>query len=155
MVILQGMIKTIIFSLFLFLLLTPLASAEYNTNISVKSNTGSNTICKNGECTTTEGENHSKVCVNGDCYESEAGNVDVKAVNGVMTVKVNDTVVSSKSSTPTVTPEQDPELRRIHTYVEPAVKGVMTTSEKKTDWVEIISSHALSLIKKIFFFSLF
>lgn len=60
------------------------------SNVSVKTNTGENTICVNGKCTTTSNDNQGKstVCVNGKCYTSEDGNINVKSIDGNTTVNI-------------------------------------------------------------------
>jgi hypothetical protein len=76
---------TIIF--FLFLIPQPVF-AQVSTSVDVKSNTGNNTICVNGKCTTTTGgASKSKVCVNGKCYEAE-GDLEVISDDGKTRVNI-------------------------------------------------------------------
>lgn len=67
------------------------AFAESRTNVSVTSDTGSNTVCVNGECTTTSGENNgeSTVCVNGKCFDSKNGDVNYQSEDGNTKVTIN------------------------------------------------------------------
>jgi hypothetical protein len=59
------------------------------TEVNVQTNTGQNTICRNGECTTTSnnGTTTSKVCVNGECFTGD--NVDYKSEDGTTSVQIN------------------------------------------------------------------
>jgi hypothetical protein len=71
------------------------------TDVSVTSNTGNNTICQNGKCTTTNnnGESKTTVCIEGKC-ETTDGNVDIQEGNTKIKVTTN-----SDETDPTVTPE--------------------------------------------------
>ncbi|GEM_PF-5450099 len=83
------------------LLVVPLAFAETNVDISnndegahssvdVHTNTGNNTICQNGKCTTSNGSNgKSTVCINGKCETSEDGSVHMESNDGHSKVDIN------------------------------------------------------------------
>lgn len=56
--------------------------ANSQSHVSVNSNTGDNTICQNGNCTTTSnGNGQSTVCINGQCQTS-TGDINVTSNNG-------------------------------------------------------------------------
>lgn len=63
--------------------------AGATSTVNVQTNTGNNTICVNGKCTTTGGEvGKSTVCINGKCTTSE-GNVNVQSEDGSAKVNIN------------------------------------------------------------------
>jgi hypothetical protein len=73
-----------------------------HNEVNVQSNTGGNTICQNGNCTTTSGGNgQSTVCINGNCQSSN-GNIDMQSDDGNDQVHINND--TSDSPTATVTP---------------------------------------------------
>ncbi len=73
--------------------------AHSRTNVDVNTNTGENTICQNGKCTTTKsGEGKSTVCVNGKCYSSEDGNLKVESENGNTKVNINNKSTTTSSA---------------------------------------------------------
>ncbi len=84
------------------LLITPVFA---ETNVNVESNTGNNTICVNGKCTTTTNEGKSTVCINGNC-QTAAGSITVHAKDGNATVNVT-TNVTAGSQGATITPDQN------------------------------------------------
>lgn len=64
--------------------------ANSHTSVDVESNTGQNTICQNGKCTTTGSNNGSShVCVNGKCFDSSDGNVNYKSEDGNTNIHIN------------------------------------------------------------------
>lgn len=73
-----------------------MAFAESRTNINVENNTGGNTVCVNGKCTTSEGSGESTVCVNGKCWDSTNGDVQYKSEDGNTNVNITS---NSKSVT--------------------------------------------------------
>ena len=78
------------------------------TNVDVQTNTGNNTICVNGKCTTSGGSTGaSHVCINGKCYDSDSGNLNVQSDDGHAKVTINN---NSNTATPAVEPAetQDP-----------------------------------------------
>lgn len=111
---------TIVGTVTAILAVAPLAFAESSVSITnngegssssvnVTTNTGNNTICVNGKCTTSTGETgKSTVCVNGDCktsdgdikVESEDGNtkVNIKS-NGTSSVKIDQKSNVSENAT--------------------------------------------------------
>jgi hypothetical protein len=85
---------------------------DSQNDVSVQSNTGGNTICQNGNCTTTSGGNgQSTVCINGNCttstgdvdMQSDNGNTQVHITNGVSGAPV--TISPVPTNTPTISPE--------------------------------------------------
>jgi len=73
-------------------------SIAATTNVHIQTNTGQNTVCVNGKCTTSdEGNGQSTVCVNGKCYTTDEGTIDVKSEDGNDTVHVGTT--SSEGAT--------------------------------------------------------
>ena len=89
-----------------------------HTSVNVDNNTGGNTICQNGHCTTTSnsGNSSSHVCVNGKCWDSSNGdNVNYQSDDGNTKVNINsntgDSAVSVQNQgddngeiLPTITP---------------------------------------------------
>jgi hypothetical protein len=90
-----------------------------HTNVNVENNTGGNTICQNGKCTTTFGSTgSSKVCVNGVCHTGDNGNVNYQSEDGNTKVNINnntggstvnvqqenEAIVTPKRGVPTITP---------------------------------------------------
>jgi hypothetical protein len=74
-----------------------------HTQVNVQTNTGGNTICQNGNCTTTSGGNGTAtVCINGNCQTSDSGNINVQSQGGNDQVNVTS---NSSGATVTVTPE--------------------------------------------------
>jgi len=72
-----------------------------HNEVNVQSNTGGNTICQNGNCTTTSGGNgQSTVCINGNCQTSN-GNIDMQSDNGHDQVHISN---DASNVSPTVTP---------------------------------------------------
>lgn len=70
-------------------------------DVNVQTNTGGNTICQNGNCTTTSGGNgQSTVCINGQCQTS-SGNIDMQSDNGNDQVNVTN---NSSGTSVTVSP---------------------------------------------------
>lgn len=68
------------------------------SDVSVQTNTGGNTICQNGNCTTTSGGNgQSTVCINGQCQTS-SGNIDMQSNKGNSKVHI-----TNNSSGPSIT----------------------------------------------------
>lgn len=91
-----------IFSLLvIFFSIAPSVSAETSVNISnngahaksdvnVRTETGNNTICIDGKCTTSSGKVNgtNTVCINGKCQTSD-GNIDVESDDGNSKVHIN------------------------------------------------------------------
>lgn len=72
---------------------------DSKTSVDVKTNTGQNTICRNGECTTTESNNgKSTVCINGKCETADDGNINIKSENGNTTVNITNKGTSTFSA---------------------------------------------------------
>lgn len=103
-------------ALFLAAFVSPVL-AESRTTVNVQSNTGENTVCVNGTCTTSsEGTSNSKVCVNGQCWDSTDGDVNYKSQDGNTNVNISnntksvevqqngDEGVVVKKGQPTITP---------------------------------------------------
>jgi hypothetical protein len=71
-----------------------------HNEVNVQSNTGGNTICQNGNCTTTSGGNgQSTVCINGNCQTSN-GNIDMQSDDGHDQVHISN---DASNVSPTVT----------------------------------------------------
>ncbi len=69
------------------------------TNVNVQTNTGQNTICQNGECTTSTPTNGvSKVCVNGECHTSTDGNFNYKSADGNTKININNSSSTNNST---------------------------------------------------------
>ena len=105
------------------LFIPQVAFAETRTNIDVTTNTGGNTVCVNGECTTSSGTSKSKVCVNGECYESD-GDLKVESKNGKTSVNINnesDSSVKVKNSSEA----------EIVVEAEDSVKGTSSSASEK------------------------
>jgi hypothetical protein len=59
------------------------------SDVNIRTNTGNNTICVNGKCTTSEGkEGKSTVCINGKCTTSE-GDINIKSEDGNTRVNID------------------------------------------------------------------
>lgn len=61
------------------------------SSVKVQTNTGNNTVCINGECTTNKDTDNGKstVCVNGKCETSEDGNLNVQSEDGNVKVDIS------------------------------------------------------------------
>lgn len=99
-----------VFSIFTFLSLnnSPFVLASTNirvennatsskTEINVESNTGNNTICQNGKCTTTQNNGDNKVCINGKCYVNENKNIVETSENGKTKIIIQQSNSSNKN----------------------------------------------------------
>lgn len=83
-------------SIFSLIIVPQVAVATISNNVQVETNTGNNTICVNGKCTTTSGStSKSKVCVNGKCYESDGGDLQVESEDGSTKVNIQNNGSSS------------------------------------------------------------
>lgn len=86
-----------------------------SSDVKVETNTGQNTICQNGKCTTTSnnGKSTSNVCINGKCYTSE-GDLHVQSEDGKSKVDINTDTGSNESGNST-----DEEKTNVTTTPEP------------------------------------
>lgn len=99
------------------------SNGESTSEVNVQSeSSGTSTVCQNGKCTTSNGENSSTVCVNGKCttsgedvdYKSEDGNTRIRINNNSTNVQVGPT---DTDGTPFPTKPQpaitvDPEIEK-------------------------------------------
>src|ERR1700690_1071445 len=78
-------------------------------NVNVQNSTGGNTICQNGNCTTTGGNTgQSTVCINGNCTTS-SGDIDMQSNDGNDQVNIsNNTSGNSITVPPTPTATATP-----------------------------------------------
>ena len=149
-----------IFGVLLAFLSVPIhkASAETNVNISnngegassnvdVHTNTGGNTICVNGKCTTTNANNgKSTVCINGKCQSSD-GSIHAESQDGKTKVRIDNSskqeVEINNSSQSTKSAE---ELKKeMKAKLEKLKKNIKTPSAgsgqaKKFDIRELVRS---------------
>ncbi len=96
-----------------------------SSTVNVQTNTGNNTICVNGKCTTSGGEaGKSTVCINGKCTTSE-GNVNVQSEDGTAKVNIN----NNNSS---VNVEQKSE-RKTSVQVNQETQGASTDSKTEEE----------------------
>ncbi len=122
-----------------FLTVAPMAFAVTSVNISnneegsrstvdVKTNTGSNTVCVNGKCTTSSGERgKSTVCVNGKCETSD-GDMHVQSEGASAEVNI------SKDGNSSVNIQQNTNgSLRSKVEVNQAVEGTSVSVEKKAE----------------------
>lgn len=103
-----------LFAIFSIFLLSHSAYADSSTNVNisnngsnsqssvnVQNNTGGNTICQNGNCTTTSGNGgQSTVCINGQC-ETSSGNINMQSNNGDDQVHISNNATISTTPAPT------------------------------------------------------
>jgi hypothetical protein len=106
-----------------------------HTNVNVESNTGGNTICQNGKCTTTSGSgtSSSHVCVNGKCWDASDGDkVNYQSDDGNTKVNINNNTGDSSVSVHNQDNENGVELPTITPKTDKDVKGIMDheTAEK-------------------------
>ena len=119
----------------LFLMSISPVAAE--TTVNVNSNTGGNTVCQNGKCTTTEGTSKSKVCVNDQCWDSENENVDYESPDGNTKVKItnnSDAKVeqeSEQNTNTTVTVTDG--AKKIEPTIKQEVKAAKDEAKKKIE----------------------
>jgi hypothetical protein len=119
---------------------------DVKTNVHVQTNTGGNTICQNGKCTTTSSSNNGKstVCVNGVCNTSEDGDVNYQSENGNTKVNIQtngeangDQGVVTKKGVPTITPtlfkDVNQEVKGAKTKAEDIKKQVKEKVEKEKE----------------------
>jgi hypothetical protein len=97
------------------------------TNVNIQTNTGNNTICQNGKCTTTSNSENGKstVCINGKCTSSEDGNLDIQSEDGNSSVHINN---SGATNSPTSSNSSSTEN---NTTINTTVKVDTDTSVKK------------------------
>lgn len=96
------------------------------THVNVSTNTGGNTICQNGNCTSTSnGNGTATVCINGNCQTSNDGNINVQAQNG------NDQVTVT-SDTPEPTVSVTPQPTDVSPSPQPSVSVSPTISPNPT-----------------------
>jgi hypothetical protein len=113
------------------------------TNVHVETNTGGNTICQNGKCTTTSSNGKSTVCVNGVCNTNEDGDVNYQSENGNTKVNIQtngeengDQGVVTKKGVPTITPtvfKDTKEVKGAKTKAEDIKKQVKAKIEKEKE----------------------
>lgn len=117
--------KFLILSLALFLI-PQVAFAESRTVVDVETDTGGNTVCVNGECTTSSnGTSKSRVCVNGECFESD-GDLHLESQNGETSVSIDN---SSESS---VIVEQNSKNEvKSEINIDEEVKGTSSKSDEE------------------------
>jgi hypothetical protein len=81
--------------------------ANSQNDVQVQTNTGGNTICQNGTCTTTSGDNgQSTVCINGKCTTSR-GNIDMQSEDGHDQVNIRNDTDNAVSVTVAPSPSVD------------------------------------------------
>lgn len=118
--------------------------ANSTTKVNVETNTGENTICQNGKCTTTKsGVGKSTVCVNGKCYSSEEGNLKVESENGNTKVNIN-----NKSDT-TVNVDTDTSNDKASKAAQEKKIQVKKQIEDKRNALQIILDNIRNLLKSL------
>ncbi|HZE87293.1 MAG TPA: hypothetical protein VE090_03750 [Methylomirabilota bacterium] len=157
------MIRSVLFSLIIFLLslvVIPPAFAQTQTHITVSNDgegassdvnvhndTGQNTICINGKCTTSSGTTQGKstVCINGQCTTSDDGNVDVHQDNANVHINTSGTsngdVQGSPSATITPNPtDRDANPEADHKVLGDAIKQEISEQHVKNqfDWGKLL-----------------
>lgn len=118
------------------------------SNVSVKSNTGENTVCINGECTTSsdEGESKSTVCVNGKCYTSDDGDLDVEEGNSKVHISNSDEKASvSTTLTPKPTIIKEAEKEEIKELIKQSID-----KQNHLDFGQIIRGFSRFLLSWLF-----
>ncbi len=107
------------------------SNSEGSSQVNVSSETsGSSTVCHNGTCTTTGGENTSTVCINGTCTTTNE-NVDYKSEDGTTKVEVNNfessvaaspaleaKITTTPEPTVTTSPEVEKKVKEIEAKVQ-------------------------------------
>lgn len=113
------------------------SSNDSSSRVNVESHSeGTTTVCQNGNCTTTGGDNKSTVCVNGTCttasedvnYQSEDGNTRVQINNNSTNIQVSPTehiTPKPTESKPTIT--IDPEIEK---EIDEAQKEAQAVQER-------------------------
>jgi hypothetical protein len=97
------------------------------SDVNIRTNTGNNTICVNGKCTTTQGkEGKSTVCVNGKCTTSE-GNINIKSDDGNTRVNIE------KNGESSVKIEQNSDNSSNKVEIKQNVEGTSTSKLEKDD----------------------
>ncbi len=130
-----------------------------HNEVNVESNTGGNTICQNGHCTTTSGGNgKSTVCINGNCQTSD-GDIDMQSDDGHNQVHISnddsvtvtpeptdDTVSPEPSLSPEPTITLDPTVTQIRHQVRKQIKEqINQLKEHVKDQDAALSSFVQSL----------
>src|SRR5260221_8594134 len=100
------------------------------THVNVESNTGQNTICQNGKCTTTGSNGHATACVNGKCYDSDDGNLDVKSDNGITQVHIGSSP-TIQEPTMTITPPPTPNIKPTIEEKKKEIKAKVDAKKKE------------------------
>src|SRR5258706_11612202 len=117
----------------------PVFAESSHTSVDVETNTGGNTICQNGKCTTTtENNGTSHVCVNGKCYDSNSGKLDVQSDGAQVHINNN-----ANSNTPTIEPTEIPLptiriTNKVKVHISPSV-----TPHPTPDISRILEKHKL------------
>jgi len=129
------------------------------SNVDVHTNTGGNTICVNGKCTTS-GENNGKstVCINGKCQTSTDGDLHVTSEDGKAKVNVDHSKVNvgsynqSTKSAEEIKKEVKDKIEKIKNKLK-AKKA--STSAKKSDMEDFFNKKLEFLRKLVTFQFLF
>lgn len=166
-----SLITLSISALFLAVFLAPVSFAtESRTTVNVDNNTGGNTVCVNGKCTTTTSNGKSEVCVNGKCftgddgdvnYQSEDGNTKVNITNNNSSVNVRqdsdstiDDKVLAEKGKPTITPTVFKDVQGAKDELnkkKEEVKEKIAEAKKEFDFMKFFQDE-LASIKKLFSF---
>jgi hypothetical protein len=137
--------KSIFIAVLFFLFVPQVASAEIHTsvsisnngqgassNVSVSNNSGSNTVCQNGNCTTSSNNQNqqSTVCINGSCQTS-TGNVNITQNQGNTHVSIQNNALSPATPVLPVSPAA-------------SVSPVMSASDQPTQVMPTHIPHLLT-----------
>ena len=151
-----------LFSLFLAIVPTTFASTDTNvevsnngqgasTHVNVQTNTGGNTICQNGKCTTTSGgTGTSKVCVNGVCHTGDEGDIDYKSEDGntKVNIQTNDSITTMPHIT--VVPTRIKDVKGAHTKAEDIKDEVVQKVQDERFHLRQFLQTELTALKKFF-----
>jgi hypothetical protein len=135
-----------------------LATSSVRTSVNVSTNTGNNTVCVNGNCTTSNGSTgKSTVCINGKCTTSE-GEIHMEEQGAKVEIKNGSSNVSieqkaSAESTNRVEVKQDvkgsatsqEELDKAKKEIEDAKKKVDEAEKENFDLVVFIKEQMESI----------
>lgn len=131
------------------------------THVNVNTNTGSNTVCINGKCTTSGGSNgQSTVCINGKCTTSngdvninqEGADIHIKTNSSSTSVNQNSDTNTSTNVNVTVNPSPSPTASPT-----PKIEHKASTSaeKKEINKINLELENFFNMLKKFFSFNFF